>query len=110
MKHEVDIDEVVNHLDNGLPNFINAEVFLYALDVTFKIPGVNEFFNSSFRLVSPYRILHGYGERPALFQESDVGLDEVVNISVQLGSRGQGRNEVLEKNFHVVDICRYLQQ
>ena len=43
MKHEVDIDEVVNHLDNGLPNFINAEVFLYALDVTFKIPGVNEF-------------------------------------------------------------------
>ena len=45
MKHEVDVDEVVDHLDNGLPNLINAEIFLYALNVTFKIPEVNEFFN-----------------------------------------------------------------
>ena len=60
--------------------------------------------------VLPYSILHGYGERPALFQESDVGLEEVVNISVQLGSRGQGRNEVLEIFHHVDVIYRYLQQ
>ena len=70
---------------------------------------MGKFFVAGF-FVAPDGILHGYGERSALFEESDVGLDEVVNISVQLGSRGQGRNEVLEKNFHVVDICRYLQQ
>lgn len=46
--------------------------------------------------VSPYSILHGYGERSALLEEGDVGLDKVVNVSVQLGSRGEGRQEVLE--------------
>ena len=45
VKHEVDIDEIVDHLDNRLPNLVNAEIFLYALDVTFKIPEVNEFLN-----------------------------------------------------------------
>ena len=40
MEHKIDVDEVVDHFDNGLPNLVNAEVFLYALDVTFKIPGV----------------------------------------------------------------------
>ena len=48
VKHEVDVDEVVDHLDNGLPNLINAEVFLYALDVTFKVPDVDEVFNCLF--------------------------------------------------------------
>ena len=38
VKHKVDVDEIVDHLDNGFSNFINAKVFLYALDVTFKIP------------------------------------------------------------------------
>ena len=45
--------------------------------------------------VLPYSILHGYGERSALFEEGDVGLDKVVNVSVQLGPRGEGRQEVL---------------
>ena len=40
--------------------------------------------------------MHGYGERSALFEEGDVGLDKVVNVSVQLGSRGESGQEVLE--------------
>ena len=43
MEHKVDVDEVVDHFENRLPHFINAEVFLYALDVTFKIPLSMEF-------------------------------------------------------------------
>ena len=50
------------------------------------------------RLDSPNGILHGYGEWSALLEEGDVGFDKVVNVSVQLRSRGQGRQEVL-KNF-----------
>ena len=46
--------------------------------------------------VSPYSILHGYGERSALFEEGDVGLDKVVNVSVQLGPRGESGQKVLE--------------
>ena len=38
VQHKVDVDEVVDHFENRFPHFINAEVFLYALDVTFKIP------------------------------------------------------------------------
>ena len=49
VKHKVDVDEVVDHLGNGLPFLVNAEVFLYALDVTFKIPKVNEKYSTSFR-------------------------------------------------------------
>ena len=47
-------------------------------------------------IFSPNGILHGYGQWSALLQEGDVGLDEVVNVSVQLRSRGQGRQEVLK--------------
>ena len=53
-----------------------------------------ESFNTN-AFFSPYSILHGYGERSALFEEGDVGLDKVVNVSVQLGPRGEGRQEVL---------------
>ena len=35
-----------------------------------------------FELISPNGILHGYGERPALLEEGDVGLNKVVNVSV----------------------------
>ena len=38
MEHKIDVDEVVDHFDNGLPHLVNTEVFLYALDVAFKIP------------------------------------------------------------------------
>ena len=49
-----------------------------------------------FKLISPNDILHGYGERPALLEEGDVGFDQIVNVSVQLRSRSQGRQEVLK--------------
>ena len=48
------------------------------------------------KLISPNGILHGYGERPALLEEGDVGLDKIVNVSVQLRSRGQGGQEILK--------------
>ena len=47
-------------------------------------------------IFSPNGILHGYGEWPALLEEGDVGFDQIVNVSVQLRSRGQGRQEVLK--------------
>ena len=57
-----------------------------------------ESFNTN-AFFSPYSILHGYGERSALLEEGDVGLDKVVNVSVQLGPRGEGRQEVLRKMY-----------
>ena len=47
-------------------------------------------------IFSPNGILHGYGEWPALLEEGDVGFDQIVNVSVQLRSRGQGGQEILK--------------
>ena len=56
---------------------------------------MGKFFVAGF-FVAPDGILHGYGERSALLEESDVGLDQIVDVSVQLWSRSKGRQEVLQ--------------
>ena len=50
------------------------------------------------KLILPNGILHGNGEWPALLEKGDVGFDQIVNVSVQLRSRGQGGQEVLKMN------------
>ena len=56
--------------------------------------------------------MHGYGERSALLEEGDVGLDKVVNVPVQLGSRIESGQEVLEDAMSpsIKHLLSYLQQ
>ena len=72
---------------------------------------MGKFFVAGF-FVAPDSILHGYGERSALLEESDVGLDQIVDVSVQLWSRSKGRQEVLQVVLFqcILEPSYYLQQ
>ena len=72
---------------------------------------MGKFFVAGF-FVAPDSILHGYGERSALLEESAVRLDQIVDVSVQLWSRSKGRQEVLHVVLFqcILEPGYYLQQ
>ena len=97
VQHEVDVDKVVDGFGDFLPDFLHGQARLQSFDLPLQVPGGKGGGGGDGAVDEPDGVLHRDGEGPALLEEGDVGLDEVVDVPVEVRPGGEGGEEVGEE-------------